>query len=208
LATLSDLDLARRVLAGDESAFEDFFGSYFSRLYRFARVRLGGDEDAAEDVVQTTLIKALGKLHTYKGEAALFTWLCRFCRWEIAAWHERTGKKAEVSLEDDRPETRAVLDALTVLSRDDPEGELERRELSRLVHVTLDHLPDKYGDALEWKYIQGLSVEEISRRLDLGYKAAESLLTRARQAFREGFSLAAAGQLTRTRFDPGPTEGS
>src|SRR2546422_6447802 len=52
LAPLSDLDLARRVLAGDESAFEDFFGSYFSRLYRFARVRLGGDEDAAEDIVQ------------------------------------------------------------------------------------------------------------------------------------------------------------
>ena len=184
----SDLALARRLLAGEESAFEEFFAAYFPRLYRFARVRVG-DEDAADDVVQTTLIKALDKLHTYRGEAELFTWLCTFCRREIAAWFERTGRTADVSLADDRPETRALLDAIAALSRDDPESELQRRELSRLVHAVLDHLPGRYGDALEWKYIEGLSVQEISGRLGLGYKAAESLLTRARQAFREGFAL-------------------
>jgi DNA-directed RNA polymerase specialized sigma24 family protein len=41
--------------------------------------------------------------------------------------------------------------------------------------------------ALVCKYLEGASVEEIGRRFDLGYKAAESLLTRAREAFREGF---------------------
>jgi RNA polymerase sigma-70 factor (ECF subfamily) len=204
---LSDLDLARRLLAGDESAFEEFFAAYFPRVYRFARARLGSDVDAVEDVVQTTLIKALDKLHTYRGEAALFTWLCTFCRREIAAWHQRTGRKREVSLEEDRAETRAVLDSLAALSQDDPGHELDRRELSRLVQATLDHLPDRYGDALEWKYIEGLSVDEIARRLGLGYKAAESLLTRARQAFREGFSLLAAGQLDRAAFGLRPTEG-
>jgi RNA polymerase sigma-70 factor (ECF subfamily) len=54
--------------------------------------------------------------------------------------------------------------------------------------VTLDCLPPWYGDALEWKYIHGLSVKEIAERLNLGSKAAESLLTRARKAFREGFA--------------------
>jgi RNA polymerase sigma-70 factor, ECF subfamily len=207
LSGLSDLDLARRVLAGDESAFEEFFAAYFPRVYRFARLRLAGDEDAAEDVVQVTLIKALGKLHTYRGEAALFTWLCTFCRREIAAWYERAGRNAEVSLEDDRPEMRAVLDALAVMSRDDPGQEFDRRELSRLVQITLDLLPARYADALEWKYIEGFSVTEIAQRLGLGYKAAESVLTRARQAFREGFALVARGQLDRASFDPGPTEG-
>jgi DNA-directed RNA polymerase specialized sigma24 family protein len=46
---------------------------------------------------------------------------------------------------------------------------------------------------LEWKYIQGLGVDEIALRLGLGYKAAESLLTRARNAFREAFATAAGG---------------
>lgn len=189
----SDLALARRLRAGAESAFDEFFAAYSTRLYRFARARLGGDDEAAEDVVQTTLIRALNKIHTYRGEAALFTWLCTFCRREIAAWVERAGRHVHVSLADDRPEARAVLDAIAALSSDDPEQELRRREVSRLVQNTLNDLPGRYGEALAWKYIEGLSVEEISRRLGLGYKGAESLLTRARQAFREGFALAAAG---------------
>ena len=202
----SDLTLTRRLRAGEESAFEEFFAEYFPRLYRFARVRLCGHDDAADDVVQATLIRALDKLHTYRGEAALFTWLCTFCRREIAAWFERTGRTVLVSLADDRPDTRSVLDAIATLSRDDPEHELQRRELSRLVRATLDHLPGRYRDALAWKYIEGESVEEISGRLGLGYKAAESLLTRARQAFREAFALATAGQLEGRSQRPSPTD--
>jgi RNA polymerase sigma-70 factor (ECF subfamily) len=188
---MSDLALARRLLAGDESAFEEFFTDYFPRLYRFARARLDGNEDAAEEVVQSALIRAVDKLHTYRGEAALFTWLCTICRREIATWFARAGKASTVFLIDDHPETRAALDALAASADDDPETELRRRDLSRLVQATLDQLPARYGDALEWKYVYGLSVGEIADRLGLGYKATESLLTRARQAFREGFSVGA-----------------
>jgi RNA polymerase sigma-70 factor (ECF subfamily) len=203
---LSDLDLARRVQAGDESAFDEFFAAYFPRLYRFARLRLGAGEDSAEDVVQVTLIKALGKLHTYRGEAPLFTWLCTFCRHEISAWYQRAGRRAEVSFDEQRGETRALLDALALQPFADPAQALDRRELSRLVHATLDLLPRDYADALEWKYIGGLSVAEIASRLGLGYKAAESLLTRARQAFREAYSLAAAAPSEAPRGGLQPTE--
>ncbi len=206
---MRDLALAHRLLAGDESAFEEFFADYFPRLYRFARARLAGNEDAAEEVVQSALIRAVDKLHTYRGDAAMFTWLCTLCRREIAEWLERAGKASEVSLIDDHPETRAALDALAACAGDDPETVLRRRELSRLVQVTLDHLPRRYGDALEWKYIQELSVGEIAERLGLGYKAAESLLTRARQAFREGFSFVAGGWPDRrASCDTGSSEGS
>lgn len=186
---MSDLDLARRVLAGDEPATEAFFAEFFPRLYRFARIRLGGDELGAEEVVQTTLIRAVRKLHTYRGEAALFTWLCTLCRREIGAWLHRSGRTVEVSLEEEHPATRMALDAAAGLARTDPESEAGRRELSRLVQATLDQLPGRYGQVLEWKYIQELSVDEIAGRLGVGYKAAESLLTRARQAFRDAFSL-------------------
>ena len=49
----------------------------------------------------------------------------------------------------------------------------------------MDVLPERYGDVLEWKYVDGLPVADIAARLDIGPKAAESLLTRARAAFRE-----------------------
>ena len=183
-----DLDLARRLVAGDESAFDAFFAEYFPRLYRFACARLG-DDDAAEDVSQTTLIKALAKMSTYRGESALFTWLCTFCRHEISTWLERAGKQGTaVSLADDEHATRAALDAIAMLARDDPGEAYQREELSRRVHAALDYLPNRYADALSWKYMEGMSVDEIGRRLGVGYKAAESLLTRARLAFREAFA--------------------
>jgi RNA polymerase sigma-70 factor (ECF subfamily) len=193
-----DLHLARRLASGEEVAFEAFFDEYFPRLYRFALTRLRGDEDAAEDVVQTTLIKALAKVGTFRGEAALFSWLCAFCRHEISAWYARSGATVQMSTGDDSPEMRTLLDAIAAMSADDPEEEYQRRELAHRVRTTLDHLPGRYGDALVWKYLEGESVGEIARRLGLGYKAAESHLTRARQAFRDAFALVATQPLQRT----------
>jgi len=201
----SDLDLAHRLAAGEDLAFERFFAEYFPRLYRFARVRLGGNDDAAEEVVQTTLIKALAKVRTYRGHAALFTWVCSICRHEISAWYERTSTSRHLSVAEDSSDARAVLDALAALSRDDPEQEYRRRELSRLVQATLHRLPGRYGDALAWKYLEGTSVEEIAGRLGVGHKAAESLLTRARQAFRTAFALA-ANAVQRPSVISGPME--
>ena len=45
-----DRTLARRMLAGDERAFDEFFEGHFPGLYRFALTRLDRDEDAAEEV--------------------------------------------------------------------------------------------------------------------------------------------------------------
>lgn len=188
----TDVELARRLIAGDGTAFEEFFDRYFPRLFRFALPRTGANEDATEEIVQRVLIRALAHLESYRGEAALLTWLCTLCRHEIAAWRQREGRLREVSLFDDHPEMRAAVDALAAVDADDPEAALRRRELSGLVQLTLDRLPARYGDALEWRYIQGLSVNEIAERLGLGYKAAESLLTRARVAFRDAFTFAAA----------------
>jgi RNA polymerase sigma-70 factor, ECF subfamily len=60
------------------------------------------------------------------------------------------------------------------------------------VQATVDSLPERYSDVLELKYVDGLSVEGIAGHLSIGAKAAESLLARARSAFREAI-MAAAG---------------
>ena len=183
----SDLELAARMLEGDEDSFEEFFQTYFPRLYRFALARVGRDADVAEDIVQAALSRAVVALKTYRGEAALFTWLCTFCRHEISEHYRRHRQAGEpVELLEDSPEIRAALESLAGAGGG-AEDQLRSKEIARLVQVALDALPSAYGDALEWKYIHGLPVKEIAQRLKLGTKAAESLLTRARQAFREGF---------------------
>jgi RNA polymerase sigma-70 factor (ECF subfamily) len=174
------------MLRGDEDAFQEFFDGYFPRLYRFALTRVAS-EDAAEDIVQATLIQAIRRLSTFKGEAALFTWLVTICRHETSAWFERAGRRPMLALEEDLPEVRARLESLASPGAG-PDEAFHREEVARLVRVALDFLPSRYGDVLEWKYIDDHSVADIARRLGLTPKAAESLLTRARNAFREAFS--------------------
>src|SRR6185436_1050448 len=178
----SDLLLVRRMLAGDESAFEAFFEAAYPVLYRFALVRLGFDRDAAADVAQSAICKAIGKLRTFRGEAALLTWLCTFCRHELYAFHRRNPGRFEVELVEDDPEIRAALESLRASTSQDLEAWIDHRKAASIVQRVLDHLPPHYADALEWKYIDEIPVHEIGVRLGLGPKAAESLLTRARRA--------------------------
>jgi RNA polymerase sigma-70 factor (ECF subfamily) len=64
-----------------------------------------------------------------------------------------------------------------------PEQNLHRAELVRLIQVALDRLPPKYGDVLEWKYVEGYSICEIAGKLKMGNEATQSLLARAKRAF-------------------------
>jgi len=181
-----DRVLVQRVLAREEQAFNEFFDAYFSRLHRFARARLGDDLDATKEIVHVTLSKALNKLDTYRGEAALFTWLCTICRRELSDHFRRLEHdRRHIALTDDSPEIRAAVDSLQAAELDEPEARYRKLEMSRLIQVTLDHLPAHYGDALEWKYVYGYSVEDIAQRLGIGKEAVHSLLARARRAFRD-----------------------
>ena len=189
----TDRRLVESMLSGDERAFETFVEEYHPRLFRFAFRRVGDDPEAAADVVQATFEKVLPRLASYRGEAALFTWMCSFCRFEIAAhWRAAGRRRPEVELVEDSPEVRAALESLAT-AEEMQDAALERRELARLVRVVLDHLPLRYAHALEWKYLHGLSVREIAARLQLTEKAVESLLTRARGAFRDGFGEVLGG---------------
>jgi RNA polymerase sigma-70 factor (ECF subfamily) len=182
---MDDHSLTTRALAGDQQAFDELFETYFPRLFRFA-VRRVEHEDAAEDIVQITLVKAMHSLNSWRGEAGLFTWLCTICRHEISTYWQRTGRQPRTTPIEDSAEVRAALEALSS-DADRPDRAFERTELSGAVQVVLDHLHGRYGDVLEWKYAEGLSVVEIAARLGISEKAAESMLTRARAAFREGY---------------------
>jgi RNA polymerase sigma-70 factor (ECF subfamily) len=174
------------MLSGDESAFSAFFESYFARLYRFALPRLNGDVEAAQEVVQAVLGKAMRKLASFRGEAAMFTWLCQICRREVVDYlraHRRHA--ARIVLIDDQPHLRDAIEAIEAPEEFDLIKSSSKSELGRLVQAVLDRLPARYADALEWKYVEGLSVEEIAQRLGMGQIAVQSMLARARISFRE-----------------------
>lgn len=183
---VDDRDLVRRMLSGEESAFNAFFNDYFPRVYRFAMPRLSGDPDAGKEVVQATLVKAIRSLSQYRGDAALFTWICQICRHQIADYVRANRRRHQhvVSI-DDSPEVRAALESIEAPADDEPMRHYGNEETRRLVRSVLDRLPERYGDVLEWKYIEGRSVDEIGAMLGIGHTAAQSVLARARVAFRQ-----------------------
>jgi RNA polymerase sigma-70 factor (ECF subfamily) len=190
---LEERRLVKRMLAHDAQAFNAFFDGYFSRLYRFARTRLSGDPEVTNEIVHVTLTKAIRKLASYRGEASLFTWLCTICRNEISDHLDRVARDREhLVLTEDLPDVRAAVDALTAPPADEPEARFRRLETARLIQVALDKLPVRYGDALEWNYVYGFSVEGIAAKLGVGVEAAQSVLARAKRAFHEVY-----GTLTR-----------
>ena len=187
-----DRQLVARLKAGDESGFSQFFDEYFVRLHRFAMSRTRGNADQAEEAVQRTLIRALRGLDGFRGDAALFTWLAQICRNELADLGELARRDAgrTVSLDADT-RVRERVENLVSDPRSDPAAAPEAEERAQLLREVLDGLPGRYGEVLEWKYLEEMSVEQIAKRLRASFESTQSLLQRARVALRS--ALAARG---------------
>lgn len=188
----ADLDLVARMLEADQRAFDAFFAASAQRLAAFAARRSGLDGASLEDVVQNSMIKAVRNLASYRGEAALFTWLCEICRHELADIGRKASRRPlHVSLL--APGVRAAVDQLPAPGDLEPAARLESSQHRAAVMRALDALPRSYAQALEAKYADGLSVAEIAHLLGLSTIATQSLLARARQAFRELWIEGAGG---------------
>ena len=170
------------------AAFEEFFRTYYFRLVRFARSQLSLAEDA-EDLVQQTLARAFRYMHTYKGEASLYTWVCQICRNLIRTWYARNQERDHKTRSfDQSPELLASIESIaSALDGSPQDGSQEA--IVEIVQLALDALPSRYSEALKMKYQSGLSLQEIAEHSGDSQTAVQSLLARARQAFREAFEL-------------------
>jgi RNA polymerase sigma-70 factor, ECF subfamily len=177
-----DRKLAQRVMRGDEKAFDAFFHLYYPRVYRFCQRRLSITD--AEDVALETIRHAIRRIETYRGEAMLITWLYQVARSQVSAFYKRENKHQELVLIDDDVQVQAEVAAMASNLQDVPEAQREEEQRQHLIHFMLDSLPGNYGQVLQWKYIEGFSVEEIAEKLATTPTAIQSMLARARKAFR------------------------
>jgi RNA polymerase sigma-70 factor (ECF subfamily) len=179
-----------RALAGEPAAVQLLADSALLPLFRFCFHRVGGDRHRCEEVVQETLLRGLRDLEQYdpiRGNGHIFPWLTGLARNEITRVLGRD--KHSVSLEAlwarmDR-DLRAIFSRLE--TEPFPDELLQREETRAFVNATMAQLPQHYRVALEAKYIDGQSMRQMAEKNGGTEKAIESLLTRARQAFRESF---------------------
>ena len=185
-----DSSWRRRALAGDPGAVRHLADSALVPLYQFCLYRVGRDRYVCEEVVQETLCQAIRDLSNYdpaRSNNSIFGWLTGLARNHIQRVLG-TDRRA-VSLEAlwSRMD-KELLEVYARLDSQEFDGDLlEREETREMVNVTMSQLPQNYRAALEAKYVQGRSVREIADASSISEKAAESMLTRAREAFRETF---------------------
>ncbi len=203
-----DLALVRKILNGDERAFNAFFDQYYGRAYRFCQRRVS--DNHAEDIAMDTINQALRRIETYRGEASLLTWVYQVARSQLSAHFRREAKHQPVVLIDDSDQLRAEVESLAQAVSESPESQLARDQQHHIVHSMLDQLPGNYGDLLELKYIEGLSVQEIADQLGSTAVSVQSSLARARRAFRSTYDsvqnqLATLVPVTAARSTAGET---
>lgn len=184
-----DLLLARRLIDGDQHTYRLFVDGYAQRLAAFVMRRTGADHASAEDIVQETLIRAIRALPQYRGEASLYTWLCQICRSEMVDQHRKAIRRPQTVSLDAHPRIAALVDSRVDAraASGEPLADVFRAGdgSEAAIVKALALIPERYAQALEWKYGDEASVDEIARMLGITTVAAQSLLARARDAFRD-----------------------
>jgi RNA polymerase sigma-70 factor, ECF subfamily len=172
-------DLLRRsVLAGDEAAWQAWCLEAFDELYDFAVWRCGGRRDAADELVQETWLIAVRQIRRFDPRQASFLAWLRGIAVNVRRNQLRHLQRQSKHL---RPAGGAVPEVPCTSSVEDSGDEVEQ------IARALDELSERQEAVLRAKYLDGQSVAEIAAAWSESQKAVESLLSRAREAFREQF---------------------
>lgn len=186
---LPDIDIARRIAAGDCDALVVLMRRYNQTLYRTARSILRDDAEA-EDAVQEAYLLAYRAMSGFRGEAKLSTWLVRIVAneaigrarkrrrhaevFELNGQTERNCEAAEVSMNDASPEQ--------------PERAALRAETRRLIEAKIDLLPDAFRAVFVLRALEEMTVEEVAACLGIPLATVRSRYFRARSLLREALA--------------------
>lgn len=164
-----------RARNGEEAAQRWLVDTYRHRVLRLANHILRRP-DEAEDVAQEALIRALTRLHSYRGEAAFSTWLLRIATRACIDHTRRRTVRREVPLESSAAEI--------------PTSRGQSVDARLLVAALLDGLTPPLRAALVLRELEGLSYEEISSALNVPVGTVRSRISAARTRFRELYEAA------------------
>jgi RNA polymerase sigma-70 factor (ECF subfamily) len=182
-----DAGLVESLRRQDKGAAEALVAAYGDRVYRLA-VRITGNEQDAEEVVQDALWTAGRKIDTFKGESAFGSWLYRIAA--NAAYQKlraRQNKRHEVSWEDLGPsfdDKGHHLDPVTDWSTKVDEPALQT-ELRDVLTTAIEDLPGDYRTAFVLHDVEGMSNPEIAEALHISLPAVKSRVHRSRLFLRQ-----------------------
>lgn len=173
----------KQVLKGDREAFAEVVELYKDKVFQIC-YRMLGNRHEAEDIAQEAFVRAYVNIHSYSLGRKFSTWLYRIAT-NLCIDRIRK-KKPDYYLDAEVQGT----EGLTMYSQiaaegKSPEAEVETIELQEIVQRGIMNLPDKYRSVIVLKYIDELSLNEISEILELPLGTVKTRIHRGREALRK-----------------------
>jgi RNA polymerase sigma-70 factor (ECF subfamily) len=174
----TDNDLVKQIKKGEQDAFRILYLKYSDLLFAYILHNLNNNRGNAMDIWQDTWCVAVEKIDDFQFRSSFFTWLCSIAKNKISDYYRKTKRQAEIVSTE-----KLQFD----IDNDDIEVDQIDVETQSNVVLALANLNNDYNYLLTAKYIDNKSTDEIATALGKSYKATESMLTRAREAFRKKF---------------------
>jgi len=182
--------------AGDRAEFARLVDAYSAPIYRLGLKMLGNPQDA-EDVLQNTFLNALTHFADFEGRSSISTWLYRIASNEALMLLRR--KKNTVNLDDFQPEDaeEMPLPEVFVDWSTMPEDELLSGESKKALDTAVKKLPEALRMVFLLRDIEGISIRDTAEILNLTETNVKTRLLRARMFLREHLSTYYSERLTR-----------
>ena len=191
------VDLLRRSVAGDRSAFGQLVILYQDRIYT-AVLRMVGDRDEAAELTQEAFAKALAGLDTFRGDAHPYTWLFRIALNGAVSRLRQVKRRRTFSLDGPGPRpagggrSHPPDQAASLVERmrssaggGDPAEAVEARERAEQVLAALGRVDPEHRAVLVMRDVDGLDYQQMADVLNLPLGTLKSRLFRARLALRD-----------------------
>jgi RNA polymerase sigma-70 factor (ECF subfamily) len=183
---------------GDENARGDLLNTFRPYLnviaQRMLDDRIQGRMDFA-DVVQATFLEASRDFHSFRGETveSFLAWLRNILKNNIATAHQehlatqKRSARREVSMAAPAGDNGSEVQLANLLPAETstPSQRLMRDEAAVVLANCLEQIPDTQRDAIRMRYLEGMSLKEISQKMDKSEMAVAGLLKRGLQGLRD-----------------------
>jgi RNA polymerase sigma-70 factor, ECF subfamily len=165
----------------DQSAWIAAVDRHTNELYGFVYHLVDGDRAVAKDLNQETWLEAIDGIDRCNAaRGSCRNWLFGIARRRVALHYRRHAAAGNHAQLRDHFDQVDEIEEVSIL----PEDVLEQVKQKSIVRAAMLAIPDDRRKVLIWKYVDGLSVDEIATRMERSVKAVESLLSRAREQMR------------------------
>jgi len=202
-AETQELELLRRVQAGDNERFYELVRPYERRIFAAAFAILGNEADA-EDAAQEAMLKAFAHIREFRGEARFSTWLTQITVNE-ALMRRRKQRPELIESLGERPDKEGNYTPRDFADwREIPSETLERKEIREKLVESLASLKQAYREVFVLRDVENLTIEETAEVLGISCASVKTRLLRARLMLRDllapGFG---GGARSRSAFEKG-----